>query len=406
MSEERQYKKFYVDWWRIKKSTLYGIVAVIVFVAACVGGGYWLYSNDWIIDQADDKGPKNSAKIISFQGDVRVIRVRTRKTERVIRETFVQAGDTIQTQADGRAQVRMIDGSMLSIRPRSTVVIRDSRSLFGNTEVRVKLDDGQIRVRTEDQPDNSNNVVEIKQTQNRLAAKTDASFNLNKNEDKGEIRVSRGSITSNSNGVNTTVSGNEFATIRKGRVDSKEKLLPAPSLRTPAPSSQLSGGDISFLWARPTNGSDFKYEFQVSRSPFFVAGKNAINQNLITSTSFSADSLKPGTYFWRVRATAGSGQTTEWSEPSRFTIVKSEKTVSIKVSDWSVEHLGGSLYRVSGMTRAGATVTIARRETFAKADGTFLLQIKSSDRVVGVRINDDEGNSSSFRLNLRTGQTS
>lgn len=44
----------------------------------------------------------------------------------------------------------MIDGSILSIRPNSTVVIRDSSSLLGGTSVRVKLDDGQIRVRTED----------------------------------------------------------------------------------------------------------------------------------------------------------------------------------------------------------------------------------------------------------------
>ena len=106
--------------------------------------------------------PKDSAQIISFEGNVRIIRVTNRETERVTKSTYVQAGDTVQTQADGRAQIRMIDGSTLSVRPNSTVVISDSTSILGGTSVRVKLNDGQINVKTNEQGDNTNNVVEIK----------------------------------------------------------------------------------------------------------------------------------------------------------------------------------------------------------------------------------------------------
>ncbi|MEZ5305963.1 MAG: FecR domain-containing protein [Pyrinomonadaceae bacterium] len=406
---EGKYRKFYVDWWRIKKSTIYGGVIFICLSAALAGGVYWLYKNDWVIQTPDNKGPKDAARIVSFQGDVRIIRVTTRKTERVIRETFVLAGDTIQTQSDGRAQIRMIDGSTLSIRPNSTVVIRDSTSLLGNTTVRVKLNDGQIRVRTEDQPKSSNNVVEVKESENKIAAKTEASFNLDKDSNRGEIRISRGTVESSAEGVTTTIKENEYATLDKGRVSSKEELLDPPTPSNPSASKQVEAGgsqsSIAFTWERPRKGSNFKYHLQVSRSPFFVDDKISVNENLIGGQSFPVKGLSPGTYFWRIRASADSGQMTEWSEPSRFTVVKSKQSVRITAKSWSVEKLGGTLYRVSGVTNPGATVKIAGRETFATSDGSFLLQISSSTSTVSVDIFDDEGNRGRFNLNLATGRT-
>lgn len=406
---EPKYRKFYVDFWRIKKSTIYGALALVFLTATIGGGGYWLWKNNWVIQPpTSEDAPANSARITSFQGDVRIVRVKTRKTERVIKETWVQAGDTIQTQTDGRAQVRMIDGSTLSIRPNSTVVIRDSKSLLGGTTVRVKLDDGQIRVKTEDQPETANNVVEVKESENRIYGQTDASFNLDKKTDRGEIRISRGLVKSSVDGVSTTIKENEYAQIKNGRVSGKEELLPPPILKVPAPSKQVisegSSQSVGFTWERPPKGGDFKYHLQVSRSPFFVEDKIAINENLIGNGSFTAEGLRPGTYFWRVSATSGSGQTTEWSEPSRFTLIKSKRSTRIEAADWSIEHLGGKLYRVSGSTNPGATVKIANRETFARSDGSFLLQISSSSKFVGVDIYDDEGNRGRYNLSLITGK--
>ena len=68
--------------------------------------------------------------------DVRIIRASTRETIVVTKETFVAAGDTVQTQADGKATVQMIDGSVYSVRPNSTVVIRDNSSIFGGKYAR------------------------------------------------------------------------------------------------------------------------------------------------------------------------------------------------------------------------------------------------------------------------------
>jgi hypothetical protein len=289
-------------------------------------------------------------------------------------------------------------------------VIRDSTSLLGGTTVRVKLNDGQIRVKTEDQPESANNVVEVKESENRIYGQTDASFNLNKESDRGEIRITRGEVKSNSNGVVTTIRQNEFATLKDGKVSSKEELLAPPSLSSPAASKQViaAGSDqnVGFSWTRPPKGSDFKYHLQVSRSPFFVDDKNSVNENLIASNSYTVRGLKTGTYFWRVRATSGSGQTTEWSEPNRFTVVKSQHSSKMEAGEWSIEKLGGGVYRVSGITNPGATVRISGRETFARADGSFLVQISSGSSNVTVEINDDEGNRGRYNLSLATGKAS
>ena len=403
---KQKYRKYYVDWWEIKASTVYGLVILLFLILSIGGGGYWLWQNNWVIQAPNDEAPKNSAQIVSYQGDVRIIRVATRRTERVTKEVYVQAGDTIQTQSDGRAQVRMIDGSMVSVRPNSTVVIRDSKSIFGGTSVRVKLDDGQIRVRTEDHTESSDNIVEVKETENRLSSQTDASFNLNPEANRGEIRINRGSVEAKTGNEKTVIKKDEFVAVDKGKIASKEKLIKPPELSLPENSAQiLTRGDskgVSFRWRKPNNIVSANYHLQVSQSPFFVSNKIVIEQTSLSGLSFNADSLSAGTYFWRMKTSSSSKQISEWSEPARFTIIKQTGSETIEASEWEVEYLGGRLYRVSGKTESGSTVRILGRETFARSDGTFLLQISSNSSSVRVDINDERGNSGRYNLNLKT----
>src|SRR6185369_17455647 len=183
-----QYRKFYVEWWNIRTRTIYGLVTLGVLVLI-LGGTIWFASrHNWFATIDNSAIPKDSARILSFEGDVRITRASTRETIIVSKETFVAAGDTIQTQADGRAIVRMIDGSVYSVRPNSTVVIRDSSSIFGS-KVRVALDDGQLNVRTDKQPENTENVVEVAESENKVNPETDASFNADAQTNGGEIRI-------------------------------------------------------------------------------------------------------------------------------------------------------------------------------------------------------------------------
>src|SRR5687768_17557855 len=99
----QKYKKFYVEWWKVSRSTIYGAVAFVLVVAVVVFGSWWAISNSIFAPKDNGEAPKDAARILSFEGDVRITRVATRETIVVTKETFVAAGDTIQTQSDGRA---------------------------------------------------------------------------------------------------------------------------------------------------------------------------------------------------------------------------------------------------------------------------------------------------------------
>jgi hypothetical protein len=65
--------------------------------------------------------------------------------------------------------------------------------------------------------------------------------------------------------------------------------------------------------------------------------------------------------------------------------------------------MGGNIYRIYGRTQPGATVRSAGRDTFAAADGSFVLQISASASETRVDISDDKGNRGGFVVSLRNG---
>lgn len=398
--------KFYVEWWNIRKSTVYGTIALILLVGAVAGGSWYAYRNNWFAPQEISEAPADAGRLISFEGDVRIIRSDTRETILVTKTTYVSAGDTIQTQNDGRATVQMIDGSTLQIRPNSTVVIRDSSSIFGGKNVRVSLDQGQLNVKTQDQTETTQNVVEVMESENRLLPQTDASFNTNPKTNGGEIRISRGSVETSVGGEKTVIKENEFASVNNGKIASREKLLASPKLNSPENSAQTDAGAngavVTFRWQPPTD-SALKYHLQISKSPYFSPDTILFERDLIVNTNFTIGEIPPGTFYWRIRANAASGQSSDWSEPWKFTANKREGNQPILANDWKAESVGGNVYRISGITQPGATVRAQGRETFAKGDGTFNLQISSSLLQTVVEIGDEKGNRSSYTLNLRSG---
>lgn len=398
-----QYKKFYVEWWRVSRRSVYGVIAAVLVVTAIVLGSWWAISYNIFVPADTSVAPKDAARIISFEGDVRITRVATRETIVVTKETYVAAGDTIQTQADGRAVVQMIDGSEYRVGANSTVVIRDSSSIFGGKNVRVALDDGQINVRTEQQPENAQNVVEMMDSETRLRSQTDASFNADAAANGGEIRISRGSVETTIGGDRATINANEYASLGDGKITAKEQLLAAPRMTSPGNMSQSvdngSGVNMTFEWQG--DGAGATYYLQVARSPYFAADSILVDRSGLTSPTFRLAALSPGTYYWRLKSTSRTGQTTDWSDPWRFTVVRREASQPIDVASWDVERVGGTVYIVTGKTQPGMVIRTLGRETYAAGDGSFRLQISTPQGEIPVEVSDGRGNRGGFTLSLR-----
>ncbi len=403
--QDNKYRKFYVDWWNIRRSTIYLLIALILLGAGIIWGVSYASRNNWFVPDQQGNVPKDAARIISFEGDVRITRAATRDTIVVKQETFVAEGDTIQTQSDGRCVVQMIDGSTYSVRPNSTVVVKTSTSLFGGKNVRVTLDDGQLNVRTDDQPQDVNNIVEVADSENRLLEKTDASFNADPNG--GEIRVSRGGVETTIGGEKTTVSENEFAAVSGGKLSARERLMAPPRPTQPGNSAQIvdpgGGVSITFNWQDAEGNPAANYHLQVSRSPTFASDAILVDRGGMTTREFRLAGLMPGNYYWRVKATGRSGQTTNWNDAWKLMVIRAGDRVAIDAYDWRVERVGGNVYIVNGRTQAGMVVRAAGRETFALADGSFKLQISSPSVELAVEVGDDRGNRSGFVISLRNG---
>src|SRR5262245_31714254 len=170
--------RFAYDWWIIQKRFVYLMIAFLLLCGVAAGAALYVYKYGNPFKNVATVRTLAGARFMSFEGDVRVIRSATRETIAANGDTELFPGDTVQTQANGRAKIGLADGSTLLVKPNSTIIIRDNaRADDGKkTNIHVKVDSGQLSVRTEQQADGTTNVVETPKTKNTMGGETSASF--------------------------------------------------------------------------------------------------------------------------------------------------------------------------------------------------------------------------------------
>lgn len=404
-------RRFVFDWWVVQKRVVYLLVALLVLCGLAVGGAVyvWKYGNP-LRNVGTGLKPASGARFISFEGDVRVIRSATRETIVPGSDTELYPGDTVQTQASGRARVSMADGSTLVVRPNSTIIVRDNASADDGkkTSVHVVVDSGQMFVRTEQQPEGTNNVVETPKTTSKLGAQTGASFGVNP-EGIEEIRINTGAIvTTDRAGDKTTLRGGEYVSVNpQGTLSQPQRLLEIPQPSQPRDLEKVSIGasgsaNVSLKWLRPPSGTPAFYRVEVATSPFFVADGKVIERDQLASSEFTASDLRPGVYFWRVRAIASSGQTSDWSDPKKFIVATQGTGSRVPVSNLVAELLGGRIYLIRGRSEPGTTIRVDGRETIVPSEGSFQVQVTAppGTQEISIDAEDSRGNITPYRVSL------
>jgi hypothetical protein len=402
--------RFEFEWWIIQKRMIYLLVSNLIMCGLAAGGALyvWKYGNP-LKDIGTNLKASSGARFISFEGDVRIIRAATRETIRAGSNTELYPGDTVQTGASGRARLGMADGSVLVVRPDSTIIVRDNASTDDGkrTNVHVVVDSGQMSVRTEQQPAGTNNVVETPNTKNKVSGQTAASFGVG--PEGTEIRVNSGGIqTTDSTGQQTALGAGQYAKANpSGTLGRPQKLLDVPNPAEPHDLQKVLVGNngsanVSLKWQRPQSGSPAYYRVEVATSPFFVANGKVVERDQLVANEFSASDLRPGVYFWRVRATDQTGQNSDWCEAQKF-VVAPKGTGSVAVTSLSAELLGGNIYLVRGKAEPGTVVRINGRETSVPTDKSFQLQITvtGETREVVLEADDLQGNNSQYKVALR-----
>jgi hypothetical protein len=380
-------KHFDLDWWVVSKRMIYSGVVLLVLCLLAAGAGLYVYLYGNPLNKlAPTLNAPAGARFLSFDGDVQVVRAQTRERLLARSDTQLYPGDIVQTQADGRARIQLADGSSITVRPNSVLTIRDNTRLEDGkrTNVSVAVARGQINVRTEDQTEGSRNIVETPLTKNNVGALTGASFGV-REDNSEDIRVNDGRVETTTRGGDKTVitNGEYVALNQSGSIKSREHLLDIPAPTAPRDLEKIavatgSVTDVTLRWQRPASGAAKYYRVEVATSPFFVAAGKVIERDQLETTSFNVSQLRPGIYFWRVRAVAPSAQTSDWTDPQKFTIAEGGSGGSsgehLSVSAVTFEYVAGSVYLARGHTQPGNTIRINGRDTLAASDGSFQLQ--------------------------------
>ena len=402
---------FDIEWWVIQKRAIY--IAVLLGISCLLAGGAWLYVSKFgnpLKNVALRTDVPPGARFMSFEGDVRVIRSATREVIVASNDTQLYAGDTVQTQADGRARINMADGSTVVLRPNSTIIIRDNASAEDGkrSNVRVIVDSGQMLVRTPQQSEGQN-VIETPKTQNQIGGQTQASFGVNP-EGTEEIRVNAGSVESvNRSGEKASLQGGQYISVNQsGTMSKPQRLLEVPQPQQPRNMEKVfvsgnGSATVALRWQKPQSGVPSYYRVEVATSPFFVAEGKVIERDQLVATQFNASDLRQGAYFWRIRATDTAGQISDWSEPLKFLITTQGAGVSgVPVSNLTSVYLGGNVYVIRGTTAPGTNLRVSGREGLAASDGKFQVQITapSGTREVTIYASDSQGNNSQYRVPL------
>ena len=403
--------RFDFEWWIIQKKMIYLMVAFLILCALAGGAALyvWKYGNPLKNVGTNIKQPAG-ARFLSFEGEVRIIRAATRETITAGSDTELYPGDTVQTGAGGRARLGMADGSTLVVRPNSTIIVRDNASSDDGkkTNVHVVVDSGQMSVRTEQQPAGTTNVVETPKTKNKVGGETGASFGVNP-EGTEEIRVNTGVVqTTDSAGRQISLQGGQYVGVNpSGTVLPPQKLLDIPAPSEPHERQKIfvagnGSANVILKWQRPRSGNPAHYRVEVATSPFFVANGKVIERDQLLATEFAASDLRPGVYFWRVRATEQSGQTSDWSDAQKFIVAPRGTGAQVAVSNLTAELLGGNIYLVRGRAEPGTTVRVAEKEMIVPTEKTFQLQITvpAGLREVTLEAADVQGNSSQYKVAL------
>jgi hypothetical protein len=394
--------RFSLEWIIISKRTVYLLVASIIGIAAAIWGGIWLYQNRQVIDA----GPVNrqSARFIQIEGKVKVKRANSTEFSTATEDTQLEAGDTIQTQADSVARVQFVDGSSYTIKPETTLVIKDN-SLNDNqtTRVHVGVEVGTINLATGDQAPGSVNVVQTNAARANVGSNTEASVAAG---EKTEIRVTRGTanILTRSN-ERLQASANERVEIENnGHLASRTMMLPVPVLRTPDNQKlvrlvQGQPNAVTFSWGAVAQARSYRLEIATSA---YFGGTIIATRDHLASPSTVFDSLPPGSYYWHVRASDEKGEVSQYSEPFKFTIITTRPSHVINITGVKHTALGGNSYVIEGHAEPGTRVKVGGVTARVEPNGDFkaFVILSGGSREILIEAEDQDGNTGQKRLRL------
>lgn len=389
---------FSLDWYVISSHTLRQLVLGIGAIALLIGIGYGMYLYLKSSTVTAITPGTQSAKFIDISGQVRV--KKANGTDFVVADEKMPlaAGDTIQTLSNSVARVQFIDGSSYTIKPDTTLIIKDHELMDDkSTKVQVKVRVGTINLATNQQGPGSSNVVQTDAAEARIGENSEASVGTGDDGQQTDIRVTRGDaqIRTQTGETFQARTNERFEFEQSGKLARRSSLLGLPVLKYPENQQTVrleNAGAVRFEWNPVAQASS--YAIELATSSTFDRDTIIKARDGLGSPSATFDRLPTGSYYWRVRADKKQEEG-NYSDPFKFTIAgKTAKERSLTITGTRKTPMGGGTYLIEGRCEAGARVKVSGKPARVEADGSFraIVTLASGTRSILIEAEDQDGN--------------
>ncbi len=389
---------FSLDWYVISARTLRQLAILVVGITVLVGTGYGLYLYLKSTTATTITPGTQSARFIEISGQVRVKKANGTDFVTANEKMPLEAGDTVQTLANSVARVQFVDGSSYTIKPDTTLIIKDNELMDDkSTKVQVKVRVGTINLATNAQGPGSSNVVQTDVAEAKIGENSEASVGTGDNGQQADIRVTRGDAQIHTqSGETYQARTNERIEIEKsGKLARRTSLVGMPVLKFPENQQAVrldNAGTVRFEWHPVAQANSYAVEIATSSTfdrETIVKGRDGLSSPVATF-----DKLPMGSYYWRVRADNKQQEGT-YSDPFKFTMVgnmSGGRTLTIKGTHKTP--MGGGTYLVEGRCEAGARVKVGGKPARVEADGSFraIVTLAAGARSIMIEAEDQDGN--------------
>lgn len=381
---------FTAEWFIISKKKIYKITGSIFALIMIVVLGY---GAKWYFENRNPSGSDRTraARFLTLDGQVTVRRASNNLTVPATRDMELEPGDTIQTSSNSSALVEYEDGSRITIRPGSTIILKEDNK----ARVVNDLKDGKIKVTTTDGTTTQHIVALPGATKAVVDKASDASIDVS--GEKSSIVVGRGFTTVSNAQGSQKLAADQRADIDKGAIKVAQ-LMPAPKLDLPENAKQFliekNAGEINFSW-QPVPEAD-RYRLMISSSISFPEQALAVNIDALGNTKYTWRTPVDGSYFWRVQAINKDGVEGKWSDTPNFSIQTKKQGKEIPIQLKKIEEIHRLLVEIQGTTKPGAMVTINGRLVQIDAAGNFKDNVSFPadvrERTIVIEAKDQNGN--------------
>ncbi len=273
-----------------------------------------------ILNALRHRGPAGEAQFIAVRGGVEFRRGERGEWRPARSRLALYAGDYVKTAAGGNAEVMFQDGTVVTVKSDTVILIDRSRSLLGGRKDRkVGLEYGWVNLST------AQGVGTVTTPSAEAVVDRDSQALVAYDETRkvGRFASYQGAMKVTTGDGGTRAIGELQQVVQTGGGLSRPQPLPAvPLLDHPADGAELAieEGRLVLRWQQ-VSGAE-RYALQVSSSPAFV--DNIIDVEDRRTLQATLGLRAEGAYVWRVAAFGREGVKGPWSPARAFRVVPGE----------------------------------------------------------------------------------